>query len=212
MSCARARTLYLSGDAGNEELRHLDSCPACRAERAALDSTGRVLADSAMWEEPSPLLADQLVGMISGGPAPADDAKNRREVPWQLLTAVAAAIVIAVGIVVASQPPPPDWEVAMPGTGAAPEATASVKGWNEPGGTRLVLNVTGLPEAPAGSVYELWLTNDEIHVSAGTFRAAGDVDLWVGVSRRDYPRLWVTLEKVDENESLSGINMMDTGY
>ena len=78
----------------------------------------------------------------------------------------------------------------MPGTEAAPEAMASVRGWNENGG-RLSLSISGLPEAPAGSVHQPW---------------------WVGVARRDYPRLWVTLEKLDEDESLSGIKVMDTGY
>jgi len=59
--------------------------------------------------------------------------------------------------------------------------------------------------------WELWLTSEAVHVSAGTFTAAGDVELWVGVARRDYPRLWVTLEPVDEDESLSGLNVLDTG-
>ena len=59
--------------------------------------------------------------------------------------------------------------------------------------------------------WELWLTSEAVHVSAGTFTAAGDVELWVGVARRDYPRPWVTLEPVDEGESLSGLNVLDTG-
>ena len=212
MNCEHARTLYLAGDAGAAEMRHLDSCAECSSERAVLDATAAALADPAMWVEPSAHIADQVVAMISGGSGAAADTPQRRATPWGRIIAVAAAVVIAVGVAVAQRPPQPDWEVAMPGTEAAPVATASVKGWNEEGGTRLLLNVTGLPDAPAGSVYELWLTSDAVHVSAGTFTAAGDVDLWVGVSRRDYPRLWVTLEKVDEDESLSGINVMDTGY
>lgn len=216
MTCDRARAMYLAGNAGDGELRHLGSCSACRAEHGTLDATRRALADPAMWEEPSPQVADQVVALISGVAAagvPAAGAQSSsRRVPWAKLAAAAAAVVIAVGVSVAQRPPQPDWEVAMPGTDAAPAAAASVKGWNEKGGTRLVLNVTGLPAAPTGSVYELWFTDDAVHVSAGTFTAGGDVELWVGVSRRDYPRLWVTLEEVDEDESLSGINVMDTGY
>jgi hypothetical protein len=212
MTCDRARTLYLAGDAGDEELAHLDSCAACRDERSALQTTRRALSGRAMWAEPAPHLADQVVAMISGLPAATAEEPTRRAKAWRRLAAVAAVVVIAIGLGIATRPPAPDWEVAMPGTDAAPGATASVKGWNEEGGTRLLLNVSGLPDAPAGSVYEFWLTRDAVHVSAGTFTAAGDVELWVGVTRRDYPRLWVTLETLDEDESLSGINVMDTGY
>lgn len=209
MRCDRARTSFLAGDAGEDELHHLDKCPDCRAERTALDTTRRALEDTAMWEEPSPRVADQVVSMISGV---AGEPPTRRKLPRLRLVAAAAVVVAAVATLALLRPPQPDWEVAMPGTAAAPGATASVKGWNEPTGTRLLLSVTGLPEAPPGSLYELWLTRDSVHVSAGTFTAAGDVEMWVGVSRRDYPRLWVTLEPVDDDESLSGVNMMDTGY
>ncbi len=212
MRCDRARTLYLAGDAGDEELRHLQSCASCRAEQTALDTTRRTLADPAIWAEPAPHIADHVVASISGVPPLVGVSRPRRVARWAGLAAAAAAIVIAVGVVIIQRPPQPDWEVAMPGTDAAPGATASVKGWNVEGGTRLLLNVTGLPDAPPGSVYELWLTRDAVHVSAGTFTSAGDLELWVGVSRRDYPRLWVTLEALDEDESLSGINVMDTGY
>ncbi len=212
MTCDRARTLYLAGDAGDDELAHLAACAACRDERSALDTTRSALSGRAMWLEPAPHIADQVVAMISGSPAAAVREPRRRAKAWTRLAAVAAAVVVAVGLGIATRPPAPDWEVAMPGTEAAPAATASVKGWNEEGGTRLRLNIAGLPDAPTGSVYEFWLTSDAVHVSAGTFAAAGEVELWVGVARRDYPRLWVTLEKLDEDESLSGVNVMDTGY
>ena len=59
-------------------------------------------------------------------------------------------------------------------------------------------------------VYELWLSQRPIHISAGTFTANVDVVLWSGVARREYPRLWTTLETIDEDESPSPITVMDT--
>jgi hypothetical protein len=99
----------------------------------------------------------------------------------------------------------------MPGTEEAPLATAVVEGWNEPGGTRVSLDIEGLPMAPEGSIYEFWFTRDDIHISAGTFVSPIDVQLWAGVTRREFPRLWITLEPIDNDESPSGINVMDTG-
>ena len=88
---------------------------------------------------------------------------------------------------------------------------AVVEGWNEPGGTRVSLDIEGLPMAPEGSIYEFWFTRDDIHISAGTFVSPIDVQLWAGVTRREFPRLWITLEPIDNDESPSGINVMDTG-
>lgn len=121
----------------------------------------------------------------------------------------AAAIVVAVAWI-GLRGPSPDWELAIPGTQDAPLATGVIQGWNETGGTRVVLDVQGLPAAPEGSVYELWFSKDELHISAGTFTEAGEVALWVGVSRGDFPRLWITLEPLDDDESPSGVNLMDT--
>jgi hypothetical protein len=121
----------------------------------------------------------------------------------------AAALVVAVAWA-GLQGQDPDWEVALPGTSEAPLAAGVVQGWNEPGGTRLVLDIEGLPPAPEGSVYEFWFSAGELHISAGTFKAPNEVELWVGVSRSEFPRLWITLEPLDDDESPSGVNLMDT--
>jgi hypothetical protein len=90
-------------------------------------------------------------------------------------------------------------------------ASGTVAGWNTESGTRMVLDIEGLDPAPPGFVYELWLSAGPRHISAGTFVEAGnDLELWAGVSRRDYPRVWVTLEPLDDNESLSGETVLDT--
>ncbi len=128
------------------------------------------------------------------------------------MVAVAAAVVavVAVGAIVATRQAAPDWEVALAGTDAAPGASAIARGWNEPSGTRMELDVSGLDPAPDGFVYELWLSEGPIHVSAGTFRSAEDVQLWVGVRRSDYPRVWITLEPIDDDPGPAR-NILDTG-
>ncbi len=121
-----------------------------------------------------------------------------------------AAAIVAVAAFALTAGSGPDGEVPLPATGEAPAAAGVVKGWNEAAGTRIVLDIEGLPPAPAGSVYELWFSKDEFHISAGTFSSAGAPELWVGVSRRDFPRLWITLEPLDDDESPSGVTLMDT--
>jgi hypothetical protein len=125
---------------------------------------------------------------------------------------VAAAALLAafVGLYAIAGPNAPDWEVAVPGTDLAPGATAMVSGWNTDSGTRMVVEVDGLTPAPAGYMYEFWLSNGPIHISAGTFRSPGEVELWSGVARAAFPRLWITLEPIDEDESPSGQTVLDT--
>lgn len=72
------------------------------------------------------------------------------------------------------------------------------------------VRTTGLDPAPDGFVYEMWLSKDEIHISGGTFTQPNDVELLIGVTRADYPRIWITLEAIDEDESPSPATVLDT--
>jgi hypothetical protein len=74
----------------------------------------------------------------------------------------------------------------------------------------MLLTVDGLERAPDGYVYEFWLSQGPLHISAGTFTASGEIELWSGVPRAAFPRLWVTLEPLDEDESPSGQTVLDT--
>jgi len=116
-----------------------------------------------------------------------------------------------VGLYLALQAPAPDWEVAVPGTELAPGASAVAKGWIGESGTRLVVAVEGLEPAPDGFVYEFWLSKGRLHNSAGTFTAGGELELRSGVSRAEFPRLWVTLEPLDEDEGPTTHTVLDTG-
>jgi len=75
----------------------------------------------------------------------------------------------------------------------------------------MVADIAGLDLAPAGSFHEFWLSSGPVHISAGTFHTGGQIELWSGVARSDYPRLWVTLEPIDDDESPSPVTVLDTG-
>ncbi len=48
------------------------------------------------------------------------------------------------------------------------------------------------------------------HVPAGTFRESGQIESWAGVTRADFPRMWITLEPDDGDERLTGETVADT--
>jgi anti-sigma-K factor RskA len=209
MNCDDFRAAHLEGREDPEVASHPRSCADCRAVVANLTAGRGLLADSAVWEEPPPALGARVEALI--GSSSREQGVGRR---WRLelvLGAAAAVVVIVVGVVAALQPSPPDWETAIPGTSVAPAATATLAGWHTDRGTRMVLDTVGLEPAPTGHVYELWLSQGPVHISAGTFTAGGPVEMWVGVERADYPRLWVTLEPIDDDPTPSSRTVLDTG-
>jgi hypothetical protein len=206
MNCDEARARYLDGSDGAAVEGHFAACSACRIEQSALDEVKVMLADAGMWEEPPADLGDVIAGMIAG-PARASRRPGGRR--FAAIGAIAAAVLIAVSALMMLRPERADWEVAIPPIQASESATATLAGWNREGGTELLLEVDGIDPAPAGYYYELWFSKGRRHVSAGTFTAAGSVDLWVGVARADYPRLWITLEPIDDDEGPSSVVLFD---
>ena len=149
--------------------------------------------------DPAPLAAPPILRVA--------EAPSRRSWGWLGWAAVAAvAIGVAVPVVRSNGP---DWEVTLAGTGPSPQATATVAGWATDSGTRMRIDAEDLPPAPEGWVYELWMSRGDVHLSAGSFTSADGVDLWTGVSRRDFPRVWVTLEPVDADPSVNGEAVLD---
>lgn len=208
MKCDAVQNAYLTGEASPEQLAHMEACSVCRSARSGFDATLRLLDDVALWQEPTNGAEDDLVALISGRSEPGTDRRRGR---WWMVAAAAVVFVVATGgLWTTIRTPDPDWSVSVLGTAAAPTASAVVQGWNEPGGTRLGLVVDGLAPAPPGSVYEVWLSRDSVHISAGTFASAGEVELWVGVARREFPRIWITLEPLDEDEAPSATTVLDT--
>lgn len=208
MNCDEARALFLAGEADGHAGAHLAECSACRRVREELERRRAVLVDPATWEVPPRTLEDEVVASVGGMRRTTGDAGGPPRWIWAV---AAAAIVAIVAIAALVRSPAPDWEVTMPGTDLAPGAVSTVAGWQTGSGTRMVLTVEGLEPAPEGSVYELWLSGGGAHVSAGTFTGSGEIEVWAGVSRSQFPRLWVTIEPVDAEQGPSGATVLDTG-
>lgn len=183
------------------------------AEVAGLIAHGGIhLDDDALWVEPDTDLEASIIAAIADegqtSTSPARSIWSARSLRWLgPLAAAAAAFVVFVSFTGTSEP---DWTVALGATDAAPGASAVVSGWNESSGTRIELDIAGLDSAPNGFVYELWFSAADVHVSAGTFHGDGaDAVLWAGVARGDFPRVWITLEALDDDPS-PGVNLLDT--
>lgn len=213
MTCVEYRAAVLAGEATAAHEDHAATCPSCRSERNALTTAAALLGDPLLWQEPDTGVEDTVVAAVAGASgattAPPPVARPRRLI---LVTAAAAIALVAAGAVFAVAGGPasagPDWEVDIFAAGAA--GGGSVQGWNAAPGTRVALDVPDLPRAPDGFVYELWFSAGDVHISGGTFRGAEDVELWVGVARSDFPRIWVTLEPLDDDPAPSRLTVLDT--
>lgn len=106
--------------------------------------------------------------------------------------------------------PEPDWEATMVGTDVTPAATAVVAGWNLDAGTRVVLEASNLGPAPEGFVYQLWFSKGSTDVSAGTFTDPSRVELTVGVARKDYPSVWISLQPINSGVGKAGPALLHT--
>lgn len=213
MNCDEFRAAVLGGDEDELTAVHEAGCVTCRLRASDLRTAFGAMSSPAVWEEPARELGGQvgaLIGVAAGRGNDEAVLVDRSEHKWLVAVGIAAAVVLLVGLFALNRSPAPDWEVALPGTDLAPNATGTVQGWNEASGTRMVVAIEGLAPAPNGFVYELWLSSGPIHVSAGTFHSGGEIELWSGVTRADYPRLWITLESVDEDESPSGETVLGT--
>lgn len=209
MKCDEARAGYLAGNSSRAHLDHLGSCASCRSLADRLEST-RALLDDAVWHEPDPRLEDRVVTLIAGDRGKRIGSLRTRS-RWLAVAAVAVAFAVSAALLLSTRSEAADWEVALPGTPSAADATGIVQGWNENSGTRVRFDIENLPDAPPGNVYEVWFSRGAVHISAGTFAAAGEIEMWTGISRRDFPRIWITLEPLDSDESPSGRVVMDTG-
>jgi Anti-sigma-K factor rskA len=81
----------------------------------------------------------------------------------------------------------------------APTSTGLAHIDEQANGVRIVLDVSGLEPAPPGTFYAAWVVREEPknRVGVGTFHLRGGdgrIELWSGVSMRDYPILSVTLQ------------------
>lgn len=205
MSCAEILEAVARGEEDQAAVAaHLSVCPDCRSRVGAARDLGASLRDPLMWEEPPDHLVEEIVAAVAQESGP----PSRRRRWWVGGVAAALALVSVISVVVLSRP---DWTMQLVPTAQAPGAAAVVSGWNEGVGTRLVIELSGLNQSDTDAYYELWLTApDGSHVSAGTFRGSGRVELTAAVTRADYPRLWVTREPADDDPAPFGDTVLDT--
>jgi hypothetical protein len=177
-----------------------------------------LLADSATWEEP-PDLGQQIVDEIraerAAAPASIDAQRQRRSsrvIPRWLAVAAGIAAIVAAGAVLARLGDTGGDELSgvaasLTGTELAPGASATAELTNAPAGLKIVLDVEGLPGAGPNEMYEAWVTDGTIRVSAGTFhlrRGDEPIALWAGVADPRFHTITVTLEPVDGVAESSG--------
>jgi anti-sigma-K factor RskA len=148
---------------------HLEACPSCRAEVSDLQMVADVLPMAAPQVVPPPALKGRIMAVVESEaqllraagpdadrpPAPEAPAKRRR-LAWlrPLPAAVLATALLALGVV---------GGVLLSGG----EDTTSHPGFG-PKGAQVALRVTGdhgeldlrgMPAAPAGRVYQVWLVH-----------------------------------------------------
>jgi hypothetical protein len=185
-----------------------DLAASQRALDDLLAGSGVGLDDASLWA-PAPDFEERLVATAVGQRAAHTPPRGPRR--WVIaIGSVAAAAVLLFGAISLTRSDPPDWTLALQATDLAPGADGTVSGWNETSGTRVRLDLGALPPAPEGFFYELWFSDADVHISGGTFRSTEDVELWVAFARRDFPRVWITLEPVDDDESPSRQTVLDS--
>ena len=192
MNCSEALAQLLSGEVTDEAASHIDACAACATNRSELDIMREVLAEEATWVQPS----DDLKKRILSTSTPAETQRHF----GTRLAVIAASIAAAVAIFTVARPAP-NWEIDMYAADAS--AVATLAGWNETTGTRLLFDGS-LAEPADGYVYELWFSDEDRILSAGTFVSGDDVALSIAVRRSELPNLWVSLEPIDGDPSPSG--------
>jgi hypothetical protein len=176
----------------------------------------RLLEDPAVWAEVPPGLRARTLAEATGragGPAGRAPGANRFGGPRPLLLAAAVVLVTlmaagGLGLALTRDAQPAGVEVALAGTEDLPGATATAELRDEPAGVSVLLDVAGVPPAPDGSFYEVWLVGDSGKVSAGTFHRRGDEDqitLWLGVDPAGYDAITVTRQPTDGGTTADGV-------
>jgi anti-sigma factor RsiW len=156
-------------------IAHLDGCANCRAEVEELGAVARILplADPVRTvRQPTPprSLADSVFRAVRAEQRAAR-RKRLRQIAWGAIGVAAAVTALFVYLAVTS-PQTAEVDFAEAPTGVRSHAMLEYA----PGGTRIELDVDGLPE----EVYNVWLeAEDGRRVPAGSFWASKDRPLEV---------------------------------
>ena len=201
-------------ETGDETL--LASLPTDEADDAR--EMRALLAEPAIWEEPSADLAARIDAAVRVTPqagavttlSAARGARPARRIN-PIITAIAGvAAGIALAFAFASFRDSADngEEVAVAATDLAPGVGGSAILVERSAGFEITLELVGLERAPKGFFYEAWVKGDKGLVPIGTFHTGGHIVLWSGVDIAEYPQLTVTLEPEDGDPASSGQRLL----
>jgi hypothetical protein len=182
----------------------MDDTDLTPSERAEIERVRDVLADPAVWMEPTPDLQEAVVAAIA---EEAGAARRRRRIRFAV-AGVAATVLLAVGVTVglqAKRAQPVEFAASLSGTQLAPDAAGNATLTKTPSGWKIRLHATGLPRRADGEFYQAWLKDDAgLLVPIGTFNDGRDVTLWSGSGPGTFPTLTVTREVADGDQASSG--------
>ena len=172
----------LDGDERRAYEEHLAGCERCRDDLASFWDVTSALAVAASGPEPSPELRERVLASVRAEPQNVVPlAPRRRGYVLPAVAAVAAgaaAVAIGLGIYALSlsndlddarsalsQPPQ-----VVPIEGAEGRLLVQAEG-------RAWLELSGLPEAPAGKTYEIWVIEGQTPRRAGLYDGAPSTTL-----------------------------------
>jgi hypothetical protein len=179
-----------------------------------LAALARLLHRADPWDDLPRDLEDAVVAAISAEAGPShptevtslDEHRRRRWTSARVLGAAAVFAIVVAGVALTTRSGSEGVTFALAGTDAQPGATAEVTVAATPAGLKILLDADGLPGAPEGYMYEAWVGDGEIGISAGTFHLRGGdgpIELWAGVTGPSFDRLWITLEPIDADAASS---------
>jgi hypothetical protein len=174
------------------------------------DELRDLLADQAVWTEPSSDLEERIVAAITGAaeqpPADVTPFRSRRMRYAVLGTAAAVLLGVALTVgLVTQRSRPMEYAASLQGTTLAPRASGTVTLTRTTSGWKIRLHAKGLPRRDNDTYYEAWLKNDAGElVPIGTFNEGDDVILWAGVPPESYPTLTVTRQLANGEPASTG--------
>lgn len=190
--------------------RHLADCPSCRSEVESLREASALMAETVAEEPPADLRERVLAGIATVRPLPPavpEVVARRGQRRWFPGLVAAAAAVIALGGGVAVVQPWEDDTSQAPSAIEQVRAADDVESWTQefPDGSRAtlyrsaslnkaVVQTSGMAEAPAGKVYELWLQHDDDMVAAGFMPAGPDNTVPLGGQPGDAQGFGISVE------------------
>lgn len=188
----------LSAEDEREYEAHLAACPRCQEEVAAFSELGAALAYAAPVEEPPPSLRERILVAARADRPNVVTLRPRWAYPAAAAAAVAACAAIGLGV----------WGATLNSRSHGLEALA-LKGATgsliRGSGGEAALVVSGLPPAPNGKTYEVWVMRGNAAAPAGLF-SAGSRTATVRLSR-SVPSgsfVGVTLERAGGSAKPSG--------